>query len=206
MYNDRLLCSQMYFVYVNFFFYFCNISIYKCFIPFYKHFMDYKDKIDKIMQSENLNATQFANEIGIQSSTLSHVLNGRNNPSLDLLTKILNRFPKLSPDWLFLGKGPMFRQESNSQMPSLFDFEPEENLKSDTYTQKKETETISTFSPIQNEAKEIAPEKQQTPKIEQNLSETPQNKPAENIVPKERKIEKIIVYYSDRTYEDFLPK
>jgi len=49
--------------------------------------MEEKDKIEKIMQAENLNSAQFATEIGIQGSTLSHILNGRNKPSLDVLKK-----------------------------------------------------------------------------------------------------------------------
>ena len=51
--------------------------------------MDEKERIEKIMLKEEMNSAIFAAEIGIQGSTLSHILNGRNNPSLDVLKKIL---------------------------------------------------------------------------------------------------------------------
>ena len=83
-----------------------------------------KERIEHIMAKENMNATQFAAEIGIQTSTLSHILNGRNNPSLDVLKRILNRFRTINPDWLILGTGQMYRQISQSQQPVLFDIPP----------------------------------------------------------------------------------
>ena len=60
--------------------------------------MDEKDRIEKVMLTEGMNSAQFAAEIGIQGSTLSHILNGRNNPSLDVLKKVLNRFRTVSSD------------------------------------------------------------------------------------------------------------
>ena len=83
--------------------------------------MDEKDRIEKIMLKEEMNSAVFATEIGIQGSTLSHILNGRNNPSLDVLKKILNRFRTVSSDWLILGVGSMYRVEKQSQTPTLFD-------------------------------------------------------------------------------------
>ena len=55
-----------------------------------------KDRIEKVMIKEGLNATQFAAEIGIKSPTLSHILNGRNNPSLEVLKRILDRYRTIS--------------------------------------------------------------------------------------------------------------
>ncbi|HCQ29606.1 MAG TPA: transcriptional regulator, partial [Flavobacteriales bacterium] len=52
----------------------------------------------------NLSASAFADEIGVQRSSVSHILSGRNKPSLDFVIKVLNRFPNVSSDWLLLGK------------------------------------------------------------------------------------------------------
>ncbi len=97
--------------------------------------MDEKERIIKVMESEGVNATQFALEIGIQGPTLSHVLNGRNKPSLEVLKKILNRYRTISSDWLILGIGAMYRSTSHSQQPSLFDIKPEIPEESDSYVQ-----------------------------------------------------------------------
>lgn len=67
------------------------------------------------MQSQNLTASQFADRIGIQRSGLSHILSGRNNPSLDFVLKVLKAFPELEPVWLLQGKGPMYANMSGSR-------------------------------------------------------------------------------------------
>ena len=79
-----------------------------------------RDRIEKVMEKEGLNATQFASEIGIKAPTLSHILNGRNNPSLDVMKRILDRYRTISSDWLILGVGPMYREIKQPQMLPLF--------------------------------------------------------------------------------------
>ena len=65
------------------------------------------DRIKKLMDYKKLSATQFSDEIEIQRSSLSHVLSGRNKPSLDFMLKIKNTYPEIELDWLLLGKGNM---------------------------------------------------------------------------------------------------
>ena len=48
-----------------------------------------KERIQKIMQRESMTAGMFAEKIGISPASLSHILSGRNNPSLDVMMKIL---------------------------------------------------------------------------------------------------------------------
>lgn len=60
------------------------------------------------MQAMNMSAKQFASEIGVQPSGMSHILSGRNNPSLDFVMKVAKRFPQVSIEWLLFGKGSMF--------------------------------------------------------------------------------------------------
>lgn len=79
-----------------------------------------KDRIIKFLQSENKSSSQFADEIGVQPSGISHIISGRNNPSLDFIIKMLARYPNLSTDWLLFGKGRMYK---DSGMLSLFDNE-----------------------------------------------------------------------------------
>jgi len=65
------------------------------------------DRIKAIMQHYNLSATQFATEIGIQRSALSHIMSGRNKPSLDFVLKLKNRYDEINTDWFLYGKGKM---------------------------------------------------------------------------------------------------
>lgn len=84
-----------------------------------------KDRILAFLQNENKSYAQFAEEIGVQPSGISHILSGRNNPSLDFVIKMLHRYSALSSDWLLFGKGPMYKLVSQ---PTLFDMEMENNV------------------------------------------------------------------------------
>ena len=60
-------------------------------------------RIQKLMEEQQLNASAFAEKIGVQRSSISHLLSGRNKPSLDLLAKIESNFEEVSFEWLLKG-------------------------------------------------------------------------------------------------------
>ena len=66
------------------------------------------DRIKKLMENEQMSSSQFADEINLQRSSLSHVLSGRNKPSLDFVMKIKQRFTEVNLEWLIFGNGNMF--------------------------------------------------------------------------------------------------
>lgn len=66
-----------------------------------------KDRIKKIQEYSGLSLGVFASRTGIKSASLSHILNGRNNPSLDVFQKIHETFPEISMEWILSGKGAM---------------------------------------------------------------------------------------------------
>ena len=66
-----------------------------------------KDRLAHIIRAKNLTATQFADMMQIQPSNVSHLLSGRNKPSLDFLIKLKDIFPEYSFDWIILGKKPI---------------------------------------------------------------------------------------------------
>lgn len=68
-----------------------------------------KDKILQLMQREGLKPGQLAELLDISPAIISHILSERNKPSLDLLRKILRRFPQINPDWLLLDDPNMYR-------------------------------------------------------------------------------------------------
>ncbi|MCL2414994.1 MAG: helix-turn-helix transcriptional regulator [Bacteroidales bacterium] len=75
------------------------------------------DRIELILKTQNLTPTQFADAIGIQRSSMSHILARRNKPSLDFVTKLLKRFPEINAEWLLTGKNQMF--DIGAQAPTL---------------------------------------------------------------------------------------
>ena len=77
------------------------------------------ERIRKVIDDSELSSAAFADKIGVQRSSISHILSGRNKPSLDFVLKVLHAFPTLHSDWLILG-----REATNTQSaidaPTLF--------------------------------------------------------------------------------------
>lgn len=95
-----------------------------------------KDRIIEFLKAENKSSAQFAVEIGVQPSGISHILSGRNNPSLDFIIKMLEKYRYLSTDWLLFGRGKMY---NDRQMLTLFDNNsPNEKMES---VERKEPES-----------------------------------------------------------------
>lgn len=80
-----------------------------------------RNRIQGIIQYYGMTAARFAEEIDVQRSGISHILNGRNQPSYDLILKILKRFPEIDAEWLILGSGNMFKPgtRQNDQVTTL---------------------------------------------------------------------------------------
>ncbi|MBG0860377.1 MAG: helix-turn-helix transcriptional regulator [Bacteroidales bacterium] len=77
-----------------------------------------KERIREFLLAENKSSAQLAEEIGVQPSGISHILSGRNKPSLDFVLKMLEKYDHLRTDWLLFGKGSMYKEPV---MGSLFD-------------------------------------------------------------------------------------
>ena len=119
------------------------------------------DRIKMLMTKKNVSATQFSEEVGIQRSALSHVLSGRNKPSLDFVLKIKSRYPEIEFDWLLLGRGKMINDEisteagikipSGSGMETEFNFPPETkntDLRAEDILASIQKSTVSGQEPI----------------------------------------------------------
>jgi transcriptional regulator with XRE-family HTH domain len=161
--------------------------------------MEEKVKIEKIMEDLNMNSAQFAAEIGIQGSTLSHILNGRNKPSLDVLKKILNRFRNINSEWLILGIGSIYHQEKHSHAPTLFDSIDESDSKSDTSAiNLVDKNSIDNSLNQKEKVNNTSAHKTETVEMQNTAS---------NIqVPNSKLVKSIIVYYDDNTFQEFESK
>lgn len=149
--------------------------------------MTISERIQKILESENLSPSQFADEIGVQRSSLSHILSGRNNPSFDYLLKILVRFEQLDANWILTGKGNMYRSVKEN-------FISEKPLKSPEHPQSD----IFSFSHLHDE--EQAPYVTSQSKLK-DVSKMREDNLSEN----QKVITKIIEFYSDDSFSVFYP-
>lgn len=71
------------------------------------------DRIRQVVEYSQLSASSFADTIGISRSGLTHLLTGRNQPSLDVARKILAKYPEISTEWLIMGMGEMLRTDDS---------------------------------------------------------------------------------------------
>lgn len=147
--------------------------------------MAIKDRIKQIIEIEDMTHSDFAKALGVQRSNISHLLAGRNKPSVDFCQKLLKRFKNINADWLLLGEGSMFKNPPNS----LFD-NNETSEQKEEKVEENEVEESNTSS--QNDKKEV--EKTNLPN-----KETTENQPkqisAQFVSPNQ-----ILVLYDDSTF------
>ena len=75
-------------------------------------------RLNEIMVNNNLNSATFAEQIGVQRSSVSHVMSKRNKPSLDFILKIVNSFEEVTLDWLLFDNN--LKPSSSSKSDSKF--------------------------------------------------------------------------------------
>lgn len=140
-----------------------------------------KDRIIQFLKENNLTSTKFADEIGVQRSSVSHILSGRNKPSFDFIEKMLIAYPELDAQWLITGKGMM-----NSSQPSLF-------------TQQNGAQINDNLTPLDLNIQNTT---QKSVKIEQTQAQNEiiNNIPISN---QNKEIERVMIFYTDGTFKDY---
>ncbi|MGX8712503.1 MAG: helix-turn-helix domain-containing protein [bacterium] len=169
------------------------------------------NRINLILRAKNITAKQFAEEIGIQPSGMSHILSGRNNPSLEFVSKVIRRYPEIDANWLLLGKGQMYASGA-IESPAVSEptlFVPPASSSVPVYTPVPELEFAD--EPMEVEREEIREaEKLQVlqdfanAEREQEKGEEKKEEPAP-VVDKGRRLVKILFCYDDRTFEEYSP-
>ena len=84
------------------------------------------DRIKEVIAQHELSSTAFADRLGVQRSSISHILSGRNKPSLDFIMKLLQAFPTTDTNWLLFGSEQ--KSQTTSAQPPLFPQEEEAPL------------------------------------------------------------------------------
>lgn len=142
-----------------------------------------KERLLEFLRAENKTSAQLAEEIGVQPSGISHIMSGRNNPSLDFVLKMLEKYSFLSTEWLLFGKGIMYK---DSRMQTLFNEISTSVNNNDLAAARKETvnqETDLDYSEI-TDSERIEPGR--VPGKASNLS-------------------RIVWFYEDNTFVEYFP-
>ena len=98
---------------------------------------DFADRLQKVIDFYDETASGFAEKVGVQRSSISHILSGRNKPSLDFVMKVLHSYPEVELYWLLNGKGNFPTTEVKiSDIPN-----PQPNLKTESTENFQESDS-----------------------------------------------------------------
>lgn len=151
---------------------------------------DFIKRLELIQDYYSLSASGFADKIGVQRSSLSHLLSGRNKPSLDFILKILDVFPEVDLYWILNGKGSFPKITIQSSLKN----ETEKIAVPTTpIPETKFQETL--FNEIESNSNTHPIESKKRVSHENGLFSQNQDK-----------IEKIVIFYSNGTFMEYTPK
>jgi len=152
---------------------------------------DFVKRLEIILDYYGLNASAFADKIGVQRSSMSHLLSGRNKPSLDFVLKILDVFPDVDLYWILNGKGNFPKKEDETTVSKT-----EINF-----------ETIKLSPPISSNENNIGEDLFSEPyyKIEKTeYKDLSENKNSKSNL-EEGEVEKIVFFYKNGTFKVYIP-
>lgn len=136
-----------------------------------------RDRIIEFLRIENKSAAQLAEEIGVQPSGISHIISGRNRPSLDFVLKMLEKYSFLSTEWLLFGRGNMYND--GQSIKEVFETDMErENLKQD----ENDPIQIELTANKSDEIQELSPGKKE-----------------------KTVLTRIVLFYDDKSFQEYFP-
>ncbi|MGY5846687.1 helix-turn-helix domain-containing protein [Salegentibacter sp. HM20] len=99
---------------------------------------EFAERLNKILEFYEISAASFADKIDVGRSSISHILSGRNKPSLDFVMKVVKSFPEVELYWLLNGKGSFPKTEASASTTSQ---NPSEEIKKN----EKDSEPVSSI-------------------------------------------------------------
>jgi transcriptional regulator with XRE-family HTH domain len=176
--------------------------------------MNERERIELLMKCYNLSPSQFADRTGIQRASVSHIISGRNKPSLEVMLKIYEAFPGLDMKWLMTGIGAAPTGQApepvaGAQQESLFTEQaavphvesslfaaPAEPVLPTAIPEEPKPRRTALQQPVRERTvPEARPRRQQGTRLAQMAAMQP-----------DKKIKEIRIYYSDGTYETLIPE
>ena len=139
------------------------------------------NRLQQFLKVENITQSQFADNIGVARASVSHILAGRNKPGFDFLENMSRHYPALNIGWLITGKGRMYSSQSAEKqvVPSAHP-EASQDLFPAVLPQQIASDDAQVIETIPLDRRREYPNKK-------------------------KNIEKIVVFYSDKSFEEFHP-
>ncbi|MEX6625740.1 helix-turn-helix transcriptional regulator [Tenacibaculum salmonis] len=141
--------------------------------------MEILTRLKKILSHYNLTSSTFADTIDVQRSSISHLLSGRNKPSLDFIMKTVNKFPEVDLYWFLYGEGVFPKEEKKKEIIAEVVIEPEKI-----------------------ESKEVNINKKESPTLLSDI-EVSTDKTVETEIKNSKKLVKIVLLYNDGSFNEF---
>ncbi|MPR36384.1 helix-turn-helix transcriptional regulator [Salmonirosea aquatica] len=145
--------------------------------------MELNDKIKQILVDKSISPSHFADEIGVQRSSISHILAGRNRPSLDIVQKIIRRYPDLGMEWIL-------EDEEYLDLP----------ITSTPYGSRAKAENSPSI-PSKRNGLDLPIQK--SPSIDP-VQTNPE--PLKDLPFEAKTVERILIFYSDGTFKQYVPE
>ena len=175
--------------------------------------MNERERIELLMKCYNLSPSQFADRTGIQRASVSHIISGRNKPSLEVMLKIYEAFPGLDMKWLMTGigdapTGQASEPVAGASQESLFTEQP-------VTPQVENTLFTAPAEPVRPVVEELKPRRAavQQPLREKAVPDPRSRRSSQGgrlaqmaAMQPDKKIKEIRIYYSDGTYETLIPE
>ena len=188
------------------------------------------DRIKHLLSTYKLSPAQFADTIGVSRPIVSHILSGRNKPSLEVVQKIVAAFPDLSLPWLLVGTGSMKAQHP-LESPEQSSRKPAGSTKASptsASSQKTSEDASEAKAPLVDAVSPVAPEpvdaaiavQAPLPSLSSSfdapapaITHTPVQQQATQpvdfavgLADPEKRIRRIVIFYQDGTFSDFKPE
>ncbi len=164
-----------------------------------------KDRIVRLLEFTKITPAEFADQIGIQRSSLSHVMTGRNYPGYVFIQKILEAFPKLNSRWLLTGQGNMFDEGKALSGPAQAKVNP--SVQGDLFSP-----TVSLAPEVPRRSEKPFEEKQikeedMAPYSSGNQEKLEKKNVFSQVGPLlvDKEVIKVLIFYRDRTFEEYKP-
>jgi transcriptional regulator with XRE-family HTH domain len=143
-------------------------------------------KIKQILVEKQLSPSYFADEIGVQRSSISHILSGRNKPSFEIIQKIVKRFPDLGYEWLMDDTNTIAMPKGSNSIPNQHSFAPQSGTDMDDELVEYKKAMLSDKS-----AKAILNGKTNGFIVNSAMSG--------------KTVERILIFYSDKSFTEYSP-
>jgi transcriptional regulator with XRE-family HTH domain len=166
-----------------------------------------KERLIQLLDMEQLSPSKFADLIGVQRSSISHIISGRNKPSFDFLQKTLTAFPGLNASWLLMGEGTMYEQMGRKVSGNLFDTAEDEEVLSEGHI--SEADGPAAEISAAEEIVSALPDQPSKAESIENKEEKNERSGVESASPKEiqetKRIVQVMILYEDDTFKTFMP-